>query len=244
MFILRYWLAVCALTYAALCSSAARAETPDPPPVTSAASSSPAPSVATVARESVMLPADDSEELTYAQALARAVATGKPLAIWVGGDFCPRCVRETSDEFVHYFTDAFPGVTAPAIVVGVRETPASERLVWVETVDWWIEGDKEFGHSPTIRGAVRRWLERRATARLERKSLTHTHIPASIAKSASVQTVSAPVVTYSVPYSAPPIVYSYPRGYAPSYAPSYAKPAPMMWSGSYGVSAGGIGRSR
>lgn len=234
MFNIRYWLAVCALTYAALCPSAARAETPDPPPVTSAASSFPAPKP-----ETVSLPADDSEELTYTQALARALATGKPLAIWVGSSFCPRCVRETSEEFVHYFTDTFPGVTAPAIVVGVRESPTSTALVWVETVDWWIEGDKEFGHSPTIRGAVRRWLERRATARMERRTITHTHIPASIGKSASVQTVSAPVVTYSVPYAAPPVVYSYPV----RYAPSYAKPAPM-WSGSYGVSAGANGRSR
>lgn len=212
--------AASALCAALLCPSSVGAETPDPPPVTSAASSSPAPSGATVA-----LPADNSEELTYAQALARASATGKPLAIWVGGDFCPRCVRETSDEFVHYFTDTFPGVTAPAIVVGVRETPASERLVWVETVDWWIEGDKEFGHSPTIRGAVRRWLERRATARMERRTITHTHIPTTISKT-TVRTVApAPVI-----YSSPPVVYSYPSA---SYGSS------PMWSGSYGVSAGG-----
>lgn len=214
--------------------SAALAETPDPPPVTSAlVASFPAPKPEPL---SVTLPADDSQELTYAQALARARATGKPLAIWVGGDFCPRCVRESSEEFIHFFTDTFPGVVSPAIVVGVKESPASDVLVWVETVDWWIEGDKEFGHSPTIRGAVRRWLDRRAQARVERRTVTHTHIPATITKTTARTIAPAPPPIVSIA-SAPVVTYSAPLSYPMSYGASYGSSS--MWSGSYGVSAGG-----
>src|SRR5258708_1311751 len=81
--------------------------------------------------------------LTYAQAHAKALASGKPLMGWVGGDFCPACVQSSATEFVHFFTPSYEGVTAPAIVVGVVD---DGQLIRAGEVTWWIVGDREFGH--------------------------------------------------------------------------------------------------
>ncbi len=96
--------------------------------------------------------------LTYAEAHALAVREGKPLVVWVGGNFCQACVRDSAAEFVHVFVDRFDGVAAPAIVVGVV---ADGELVRAGDVTWWITGDREFGHVPSIRHTIRRWADAR-----------------------------------------------------------------------------------
>ena len=119
-----------------------------PPPVAAAAPLPPP----------VAAPEPEEKPLTYAQARVRAVEEGKPLVVWVGGNFCERCVRESAADFVHCFVDKFEGVAAPAIVVGVSD---GGELVRAGDVTWWVEGDREFGHVPSVRAVIRRWLELR-----------------------------------------------------------------------------------
>jgi hypothetical protein len=93
--------------------------------------------------------------LTYNQAYHKALLEGKPLVVWVGGDFCPRCVNDTKEEFIHFFTDTYAGAVAPAIVVGVPDGRGG--LDRVATVTQWIVGDPEFGHMPSVRKAIQAW---------------------------------------------------------------------------------------
>jgi hypothetical protein len=108
----------------------------------------------------------DPDALSYAEAYALALKRGKPLVVWVGGNFCKQCVRDSAKDFVHYFTDepsAFgPDLPVPSILVYV---PEAGGLPNAGVIDWWIEGDAEFGHLASIRNAIRRWRERRLAAR-------------------------------------------------------------------------------
>lgn len=181
--------------------------------------------------------------LTYPEAVKLSLATGKPLIVWVGGDVCERCVRESASDFVHVFVSEFPGVTAPALVVAVREdmtttVGSAAALSWVETVDWWIEGDKQFGHVPTVRGAIARWRERRAEAHRLRvhgasaqasAMYTAVAMPLTIASRTTVDRVA----TTRAVATAPSLVFGSPAPLV--VASSYA---PMMSTG-YSVSSGG-----
>lgn len=94
--------------------------------------------------------------LTYAEAYEKSFKNGKPLIVWVGGNFCPQCVRDTETAFNHTFVSTYPGVTEKqAIVVGVMDT--NNKLIQAGVVTWWIEGDKEFGHVASIREEIRKW---------------------------------------------------------------------------------------
>jgi hypothetical protein len=102
----------------------------------------------------------EPKKLTYEDAYRLAMKTEKPLLVWVGGNFCERCVQDSENDFVHCFVDEFPGAINPSIVVAVKDGDKLER---VGDVQWWIVGDKEFGHIPSVRTAIRNWRERRAT---------------------------------------------------------------------------------
>lgn len=82
------------------------------------------------------LPTPDPEPeptLTYKEAYEKAKKTGLPLVVWVGGNFCPECVKETSKDYVHYFTEFYTNATAPAIVVGVPEK-SMDDIVRAQTI--------------------------------------------------------------------------------------------------------------
>ncbi len=92
--------------------------------------------------------------LTYSEAYRQAVKEDKPLVVWVGGEFCPDCVRDSAADFVHVFVADFPGATAPAIVVAL---PEDGELVRIGDISWWITGDKTYGHVPSVRRAIANW---------------------------------------------------------------------------------------
>jgi hypothetical protein len=106
--------------------------------------------------------ATEEPPLTYEASYAIALETGKPLIVWVGGAFCPNCIRDSAKDFVHHFTDSFESDATPRIVVGVVD---GKDLVRAGEVGWWIVGDREFGHLPSIRTVIRTWLARRSQAR-------------------------------------------------------------------------------
>lgn len=113
-------------------------------------------------------PVPESRPLTYSEAVQLSKQTGKPLVIWVGGEFCPQCVQASAEDFVHVFVEEFPGATAPATVVGVWE---GNDLLRVGDMDWWVVGDKTFGHVPSVRRALANW---RANRRHFRQSQPQT----------------------------------------------------------------------
>jgi len=88
---------------------------------------------------------------SYGDACRESLRTGKPLLVWVGGNFCERCVADSKDEFIHHFAKSFPGVAAPAVVVAA---PEGDWLTRVENITWWVEGDATFGHIPSARRAL------------------------------------------------------------------------------------------
>lgn len=106
--------------------------------------------------------------LTYAEAYAKAKGDGKktkPLIIWVGGNFCERCVQESENDFVHYFADSWPGMKAPSILVGVWD---EGQMRVAGRIDWWIENDREFGHLASIRDSIRKWRDERNEGKMAR----------------------------------------------------------------------------
>ena len=95
--------------------------------------------------------------LTYAEGYRKAVALDKPLLVWVGGNFCERCVEDSKDEFVHVFVDKWGAdgddfVVAPAQIIAV---PRGSELVKVAVVKRWVTGDAVFGHTSTARRILR-----------------------------------------------------------------------------------------
>lgn len=170
-------------------------QTPDPPPVSPAGAPASAPTPAPV-------------RATYELAAREALDRGKPLLVWVGGNFCEACVRDSASEFVHHFTAEFEGVTAPAIVVGVVD---SGSLIRAGEVTWWVEGDREFGHVPSVRGVIRKWLDRREAAR---RGIAQARAEAKMPLTLSVSAVSTSRVVESVPfYQTVPTLSSYGSSY-------------------------------
>jgi hypothetical protein len=141
-----YWPAVC------------WGETPLPPPVWA---------------KGVPPPAAAEKPLTYYEAEQKALKEKRPLIVWVGGNFCQECVKSSGSDFVHCFVPTFEGVSAPAIVVGVVD---ENKLLWAGEVTWWVEGDREFGHVPSIRNVIRRWRERRDAARVSSRVMTYSSV--------------------------------------------------------------------
>lgn len=65
---------------------------------------------------------------TYAERRQTALAEGKPLITWVGGNICPDCVAGTEGEFVHFFVFAHSSAPTPSIVVELPEGGTLRRL--------------------------------------------------------------------------------------------------------------------
>lgn len=114
------------------------------------------------ARHQAVAEAEKDRPLAWEEARHKAMADGKPLLVWVGGNFCERCVRESAGEFVHFFASSYDNLPSPSIAVIV---PVGNELYRAGDVTWWVEGDREFGHLPSARRTIRRWLDRREDAR-------------------------------------------------------------------------------
>lgn len=145
--------------------------------------------------------------LTYAQACALALKTGKPLIVWVSSDnesFCEQCVKDSATDFIHVFVKQFEGVTAPAIVVGVVD---EGQMMRAGEVTWWVVGDREFGHVPSIRTVIRQWLVRRSEARdALRARLTAPAVTSWPATGYSASAWSASSYSYMRTMTAPVVV--------------------------------------
>lgn len=106
------------------------------------------------------------EKLTYAEAHAKALAENLPLVCWVGGGdaVCPACVHTLADEVVSFVGDSVPGnqpgtvQTGPGLFVAM---PEGGNMVWTAAITEWRTGDATFGHTPSIRRAIRHWREQR-----------------------------------------------------------------------------------
>lgn len=135
----------------------------------------------------------------YITAVREALATGKPLLVWVGGEFCPQCVTDSADEFVHHFTATFEDAVSPSIVVAVVD---DGRLMRVGDVQWWIEGSPIFGHLPSAREVIRRWRDARPVRRAVRTLLAPV-IPAAAPPAAPMTTTWS-----AAPMMAPPVRFA------------------------------------
>lgn len=97
---------------------------------------------------------------SYLAARDRAVREGKPLIVWVGGNFCDRCVKDSANEFIHHFAaDGWEGHRGPATVVSV---PHGDELYYVASVNRWTVGSHDWGHVPSARRITGEWRERAA----------------------------------------------------------------------------------
>jgi hypothetical protein len=144
---------------------------------------------------------------TYEVAYARAAKRKQPLVVWVGGDFCPRCVAESERDFVHYFAPDGrpfgPGLANPSILVYV---PDGGEFRLAGQIDWWITGDKEFGHLASIRNAIRRWRDRRLATREAGAAVYQPAArPAVVPQSTAFVPLPAPAASFArVPRAACP----------------------------------------
>ncbi len=97
---------------------------------------------------------------SYDDALRTSAQTGKPLIIWVGGNFCNRCVDDSANEFVHHFApDGWNGQKGPSTMVYVPHDGSHYRAA---TVTRWTVGSRDWGHVPSARRVSAAW---RAQAR-------------------------------------------------------------------------------
>jgi type IV pilus biogenesis protein CpaD/CtpE len=96
--------------------------------------------------------------MTVKDGVATAIARGKPLLIWVGGNFCPNCVNQSKSEFVHCFVDRYQDVKAPAVVVAIPDEKDHHALDlwWVTTVPG-AAGDGTGRHLQAVRRALAAW---------------------------------------------------------------------------------------
>ena len=167
---------------------------------------------------------------TYAEAYHRALTTGRPLLVWVGGNFCPRCVNDTAGEFVHAFVDSFPEAVVPSVVVAV---PEGGQLTRVADVTSWVEGDATFGHIPSVRRVL-------ANRRPVRRAL------GAVAQAAARPMAVAPPAPMLpmtlIPVTSPPAapVYKLPQNFQTIYTspPVMMRPGPPVRVG-FGRARGG-----
>ena len=95
---------------------------------------------------------------SYTAARDRAVRENKPLIVWVGGNFCDRCVKDSANEFVHHFApDGWEGHRGPATAVFA---PHDNELWTVGVVTRWTVGSHDWGHVPSARRLVGVWQDR------------------------------------------------------------------------------------
>lgn len=94
----------------------------------------------------------------YDAAYWESLETGKPLIVWVGGNFCDRCVEDSKGEFLHAFVDDWHGQRGPATVLLV---PGGDGHVYrAATATKWTVGSKDWGHIPSARRLLAEWRER------------------------------------------------------------------------------------
>lgn len=103
-------------------------------------------------------PSRSTPVLTYADAHRDSLRTGKPLLVWVGGNFCNRCVEDSREEFLHVFVDDWQGQKGPATILLV---PADDgHLYRAATVTKWTVGSRDWGHIPSARRLLADWRAR------------------------------------------------------------------------------------
>lgn len=100
---------------------------------------------------------NEAESDEVEDAVARSIRTGKPVILWVGGNFCDRCVNDSKDEFIHVFLKEWRGHRGPATVI---LAPHGKRTYRVATVDRWTVGSHDWGHIPSARRLVHEWRSR------------------------------------------------------------------------------------
>lgn len=89
---------------------------------------------------------------SYAQAYSAALKQSKPLVVWVGGNFCERCVADSQDEFIHHFAaEGWNGNKGPATVIYV---PHQGDLYHAGTAINRTVGSHDWGHVPSARRIV------------------------------------------------------------------------------------------
>lgn len=116
-------------------------------------------------------PTCEDAPAAYRDAYNAALRSGKPMIVWVGGNFCERCVNDSKNEFVHHFVDdGWEGVKGPATVVAV---PHGDKLYRAGTVNRWTVGSSDWGHVPSARRVTSEWRGRAAAGRLEPLQLLH-----------------------------------------------------------------------
>lgn len=132
-----------------LLSSAAQAQQQPVPPVERELSI-PTP----VKRKPAPKPAHVPGGLTYAEAYQRAIELKRPLIVWIGGNFCERCVNDSKEEFVHFFADEWDGQKGPATAVYAYY---DDGLYRAATVEKWTVGSHDWGHIPSARRVLSEW---------------------------------------------------------------------------------------
>lgn len=97
----------------------------------------------------------------WAGASREALELNRPLIVWIGGNFCDRCVRDSKNEFVHLFVDSgWGGNRGPATAIYV---PQSDGYLYrIATVTRWTVGSHDWGHIPSARRLVHEWTRRAA----------------------------------------------------------------------------------
>lgn len=93
------------------------------------------------------------------EAIQQAVDSGKPVILWVGGNFCSRCVNDSQNEFIHVFLEEWNGHRGPATVILAHYGKQAYR---VGTVTRWTVGTHDWGHIPSARRLVHEWRSRAA----------------------------------------------------------------------------------
>jgi hypothetical protein len=101
------------------------------------------------------------EELSFNEAKTLAKKSKKPLLTWVGGNFCPRCVDDTKNEFVHTFLDKLDDQPDRSVAVWL---PGSDGWLYrIGIMTKWVEGSREWGHAASVRKMIRAYNENRVT---------------------------------------------------------------------------------
>ena len=107
----------------------------------------------------------------YSAAHARALRENKPLIVWVGGNFCERCVKDSANEFVHHIAeDGWDGNRGPATVVAV---PHEGKLHYAGVVTRWTTGSQDWGHVPSARRVISEWRQQARSGNTSPLRLLH-----------------------------------------------------------------------
>lgn len=118
-----------------------------------------------VIHPTVVMPDIQQQVSTPYEAIkAESLRTGKPVIVWVGGNFCDRCVNDSVGEFLHAFApDGWEGNKGPATAVLV---PHDGHLYYAGIVTRWTVGSHDWGHVPSARRIAAEWRVRAAGGNL------------------------------------------------------------------------------